>query len=65
MYNEPRNLPQSENLNISALSQLFNSTTNSYKYLFFNSILDILARRLFNNSQSISLLYNSALNMMQ
>lgn len=54
MSNLPDNLPQSNKLNISALSQLFDSTTNSYKYLLFNSILDILARRLFNNSELIS-----------
>lgn len=47
-------LPQSNHLNILALSQLFQSTTNSYKYLFFNSILDILAYRLFDDSESIS-----------
>jgi hypothetical protein len=51
---EELNLPPSEQLNIAALSQLFDSTTNSYKYLFFNSILDILARRLFDNSSLIS-----------
>jgi hypothetical protein len=47
-------LPQSNHLNISALSQLFQATTNSYKYLFFYSILDILSQRLFDDSESIS-----------
>ena len=40
-------LPNSEQLNISALSRLFSDTTNSYKYLFFLSLLDILNRRHF------------------
>jgi hypothetical protein len=35
MSNWLNSLSESENLNISALSQLFNSATNSYKYLFF------------------------------
>lgn len=47
-------LPQSNHLNISALSQLFQATTNSYKYLFFYSILDILHQRLFDDLKSIS-----------
>jgi len=47
-------LPNSEYLNISALSRLFRNTTNSYKYLFFLAILDILARRRFDISDSIS-----------
>ncbi|BAQ67042.1 HNH endonuclease domain-containing protein [Geminocystis sp. NIES-3709] len=47
------NLPESDHLNISALSQLFDATTNSYKYLFFNALLDILARKLFDNSTRI------------
>jgi hypothetical protein len=47
-------LPHSETLNISALSELFVHTTNSYKYLFFLSILDILNRKNFHQSLSIS-----------
>lgn len=48
------NLPSSDDLNISALSRLFNNTTNSYKFVFFLSILDILARRNFEVRQPIS-----------
>ncbi|MCT7987964.1 HNH endonuclease domain-containing protein [Laspinema olomoucense] len=47
-------LPNSEKLNISALSGLFVHTTNSYKYLFFLSILDILVRQDFQKLISIS-----------
>ena len=47
-------LPESEQLNISALSQLFSNTTNSYKYLFFLSLLDILNRRQFEVLSPIS-----------
>lgn len=54
MNNQGNNLPPSEKLNISVLSQLFDATTNSYKYIFFNALLDILARRLFDNSSSLS-----------
>jgi hypothetical protein len=42
-----QNLPESDQLNISALSRLFSDTTNSYKYLFFLSLLNILNRRQF------------------
>lgn len=42
-----QNLPESNQLNVSALSRLFSDTTNSYKYLFFLSLLDILSRRHF------------------
>lgn len=48
------NLPIADNLNISALAGLFDSTTNSYKYLYFLSLLDILKRRNFNNLSAIS-----------
>lgn len=34
-------LPHSDALNIPALSKIFNKTTNSYKFLFFISLLDI------------------------
>lgn len=47
-------LPNSEKLNISALSALFVPTTNCYKYLFFLSILDILVRKNFQKSLLIS-----------
>ena len=47
-------LPESNQLNISALAQLFSDTTNSYKYLFFLSLLDILNRRHFEVLSPIS-----------
>jgi hypothetical protein len=47
-------LPSSDDLNISALSRLFSNTTNSYKFVFFLSILDILARRNFEVKKPIS-----------
>ena len=43
------NLPNSERLNISVLAKIFKKTTNSYKYLFFLSILDILHRNNFKD----------------
>jgi hypothetical protein len=46
-------LPKSSRLDISILSRLFDKTTNSYKYLFFLSILDILKRVNFDHSCSI------------
>ena len=49
-----QNLPESSQLNIAALSRLFSDTTNSYKYLFFLSLLDILNRRHFEVLSSIS-----------
>ncbi len=51
--NSPK-LPASEEVNISALSRLFADTTNSYKFVFFISILDILKRRNFDVSQPIT-----------
>ncbi|MBW4549148.1 MAG: hypothetical protein KME25_32795 [Symplocastrum torsivum CPER-KK1] len=47
-------LPQVEGLDISAFSRLFANTTNSYKYIFFLSLLDILSRRNFDGSSLIS-----------
>jgi hypothetical protein len=47
-------LPSSEGLNIAALSRLFADKTNSYKFVFFISILDILKRRNFDVSEPIS-----------
>lgn len=49
-----QNLPESEQLNIPALSRIFSDTTNSYKYLFFLSLLDILNRRNFEVLSPIS-----------
>lgn len=43
-------LPQIDELNIAALSRLFSNTTNSYKYLFFLSLLDILKSQHFENT---------------
>jgi hypothetical protein len=40
-------LPESRGLNIAALSGLFRHTTNSYKFIFFLSIIDLLKRRKF------------------
>ncbi len=50
-----KGLPQSEQLDISALCRLFEATTNSYKYVFFLSLLDILQRRLFDISSPIAI----------
>lgn len=47
-------LPHSDELNIAALSKLFGKTTNSYKFLFFLSILDILKTRDFHDAGQIS-----------
>jgi hypothetical protein len=47
-------LPFAEDLNIAALSRLFAEKTNSYKFVFFISILDILKRRNFDVSEPIS-----------
>lgn len=51
---EPAELPPSEDVDVAALSGLFADTTNSYKYLFFLSLLDILRRRQFEVLSSIS-----------
>ncbi|MGB6296848.1 MAG: HNH endonuclease domain-containing protein [Rivularia sp. (in: cyanobacteria)] len=48
------NLPNDDSLDISALSRLFESTTNSYKYLYFLSLLDILKREKFDILSAIS-----------
>ncbi|MBE9205890.1 hypothetical protein IQ244_05055 [Nostoc sp. LEGE 06077] len=47
-------LPNYDNLNISALTGLFDSTTNSYKYLYLLSLLDIIKRRKFDTLSPIS-----------
>lgn len=49
-----QDLPPSDRVNVSVLSQIFDNTTNSYKYLFFLSILDILRRRNFDTLSPIS-----------
>ncbi|MFM7450452.1 MAG: HNH endonuclease domain-containing protein [Leptolyngbyaceae cyanobacterium] len=50
----PKSLPESQEVNIHAFSRLFVDATNSYKFIFFISILDILKRRHFDASQSIT-----------
>lgn len=50
----PQKLPASEEVNIPALTRLFADTTNSYKYVFFISLLDILNRCRFDVSQPIA-----------
>ncbi|MEP0840576.1 HNH endonuclease domain-containing protein [Coleofasciculus sp. FACHB-64] len=47
-------LPQSARVNVSALSRIFDKATNSYKYLFFLSLLDILEKKQFDISSSIT-----------
>ncbi|MBD2595941.1 hypothetical protein H6G74_16620 [Nostoc spongiaeforme FACHB-130] len=47
-------LPLSDKVNVTVLSQIFNNITNSYKYLYFLSILDILKRRNFDTLSPIS-----------
>ncbi|MEH2134326.1 MAG: HNH endonuclease domain-containing protein [Nostoc sp.] len=49
-----RDLPLSDKVNVTVLSQTFNNITNSYKYLYFLSILDILKRRNFDTLSPIS-----------
>ncbi len=47
-------LPLSDKVNVTVLSQIFNNITNSYKYLYFLSILDIIKRRNFDTLSPIS-----------
>jgi transcriptional regulator with XRE-family HTH domain len=47
-------LPPSDRVNVSVLSQIFDNTTNSYKYLFFLSILNIIKRRKFDTLSPIT-----------
>jgi len=47
------NLPDHRSLNIATFSRIFEKTTNSYKYLFFLSLLDILARNEFKPNLNI------------
>ena len=49
-----QNLPLSDKVDVSFLSLIFDKTTNSYKYLFFLSLLDILRRRHFDVLSPIS-----------
>ena len=48
-------LPHSDELDIAALSGLFRHTTNSYKYLFFLSLLTLIKDRNFEISDGIPL----------
>lgn len=54
MIDQFHQLPHDEQLNISALSCLFENTTTSYKYIYFISLLDILKRRQFEVLSPIS-----------
>jgi len=47
-------LPDHSSLDIAAFSRIFENTTNSYKYLFFLSLLDILARNQFQPHLNIT-----------
>ncbi|MBN4003507.1 HNH endonuclease domain-containing protein [Nostoc sp. LPT] len=49
-----QNLPLSDKVNVTVLAQIFKSITNSYKYLYFLSVLDILKRRSFDTLSPIS-----------
>ncbi len=51
---QPRKLPDSDKVDVSALSRLFANKTTSYKYLCFISLLDILRRRHFEVLSPIS-----------
>lgn len=51
---EPKQLPESDDVNVSALSRLFTDKSTSYKYLFCISLLDILKRRQFEILSPIS-----------
>ena len=55
MPDDHKGLPQSEQLDISALCRLFEDTRNSYKYVLFLSLLDIIKRRLFDVSLPIDI----------
>ena len=48
-------LPHSDQLNIAALSNLFTHTTNSYKYLFFMSLMSLMKDRHFQVEDGIQL----------
>ena len=48
-------LPDSDRLDIEALSGLFRNTTNSYKYLFFLSLLTLIKERNFSIDKGILL----------
>lgn len=47
-------LPEWQGLNIGALAGLFSNCTNSYKFLLFRAILEVLRQRAFDASEPIS-----------
>lgn len=51
---QPQKLPDSDRVDVGSLIRLFEKTTNSYKYLWFLSLLDILNRRKFDILSPIS-----------
>ena len=55
MTREPYDLPPSDELDVSTFSRLLDDTKNSYKFVFFLSILDILNSRFFKVSSPILL----------
>ncbi len=55
IFGNPGRLPETEGLNVAALSRLFDNKATSYKYVFFLSLLDILRRRNFVAESPISL----------
>jgi hypothetical protein len=48
-------LPLSSTLDIEVLGRLFDRTTNSYKYLFFLGLLNVLQQRQFDVTTPIPL----------
>ena len=56
MEANPAALPESDGLNIAALSGLFRNTTNSYKFVFFLSLLELLKRHGFDAERPYSYL---------
>ncbi|MBD6614803.1 helix-turn-helix domain-containing protein [Komarekiella sp. 'clone 1'] len=49
-----QDLPLSDKVDVTVLARIFNNITNSYKYLYFLSLLDILKRRKFDTLSPIS-----------
>lgn len=52
--NEEARLPNSNEVNVSTLGRIFSNTTNSYKYLFFLSLLNYIERNFFAEKISCS-----------
>lgn len=48
-------LPQAQSLNVNALSRTLDDVTNSYKYIFFLALLEVLARNVFDATEQILL----------